>query len=568
MHKNKRRLGPRSMKGRMMLWMAVFLLPILVIMVICSTVTMRSYERQMQEYVQQMVAPFSAEMDTVLNSAVRYVAGKTIDFELFEEPEGQEKLRMLERMESLGDEISGELSVQEGIDAVFWWNGEKIWFVQNYNQSYTKNRTASLRLREVLKEQEDQKSFYQGYQFFEVDDAYYLFLALDVKGGKIGCWFSEYSLMENLKNAKLDGLEKVVFQDSEGNLLDAKLSENPREMEQYFVSNQELGSNPFSIVALWDRKVIFKPVYSLVKIVMWFLIAAYGLFVAYLFSVQRSVMRPLGRLVKVIGQVKKGEISEIEVDTKEPTEMQGVFYAMNDMIQEVKNLKIRVYEEQIAEQETKLQLYQLQLRPHFFLNILNSIVSFARSKDYQMVQKMTMFLAGHCRYILYHTWYVSLEDELAYTQNYVNMRSIQSGKESFYSEDVEETVLGAKIPILCVQIFVENAMKYAANAEEQIKIYVHAGKIQREQEDKLYIMIDDTGKGFSEEQIRKLQEDDGSTHGTEGDHGIGIVNVKQRLKILYGDCAKISFSNNEKGGAHIEMEVPFWEKIEGGARER
>lgn len=567
MHKLEKKIGPRSMKGRMMLWMAVFLLPILVILMVCTTFTTRSYERQIQAYVQQMITPFAAEMDIVLNSALRYVAGKTIDLQLFEEPQPEEKLAVLEKIEALGDEISGELSVHDGIDAVFLWNGEKIWFVQNYNQSYDQNRSASVRLKELLAENSDKKSIFQeGYQVFDVDGVYYLFLAMDVEGGKIGCWFSENSLFENLKSTNLPGLEKIMFQDDEGNLLYTEFTEKPEQIGQYFVSEQPLNSVPFSLVALWNRDVIFEPVYSLVEIVIWCLAAAYALFVAYLFSVQKSVLRPLGRLVRVIGQVKTGETNEIAVDTGDPTEVQSVFQAMNDMIQEVKNLKIRVYEEQIAEQETKLQLYQLQLRPHFFLNVLNSIISFARSKDYQMVQKMTMFLAGHCRYILYHTWYVSLEEELSYTQNYVNMRNIQSGKENFYVADVQEEVLGAKIPILCIQIFVENAIKYAQNEKEEIQISVHAEYSERER--KMWITIDDTGKGFTEEQISKLQIENSVTHGTDKDHGIGIVNVKQRLKILYGDRAKIFFSNNEKGGAHIEMELPFWEKIERGEKKR
>ena len=42
-----------------------------------------------------------------------------------------------------------------------------------------------------------------------------------------------------------------------------------------------------------------------------------------------------------------------------------------------------------------------------------------------MVQKMTMYLATHCRYILYNSWYVSLEEELVYTQNFIDMQSTQ-----------------------------------------------------------------------------------------------------------------------------------------------
>lgn len=556
MHKMRGKIEPYSMKGRLILWMAVFLLPILLILAVCMSFTTRSYERQMQAYVQQMITPFAAEMDAVLNLAMRYVAGKTVDLGVMEGGEQREKLERLQKINDLGDEISSELSVQDGIDAVFLWNGEKIWFVQNYNRSYAKNQRASLVLREKL-ERED-LLFEEGYQSFEADGTYYLFLAMKVEGGKIGCWFSEDSLFSGMKEADLAGLERVTLQDRDGNILYAGTDFAE---DAYFQSEQQLESAPFSIVALWNHDVIFEAFYSLAKIVILCLAAVIALFASYLFFVQRSVIKPLGRLVSVIGGIKKEELGEIPVSMEDPAEVQSVFYALNDMIGEVKDLKIQVYEEQIAEQETKLQLYQLQLRPHFFLNALNSIVSFARSKDYRMVQKMTMSLAGHCRYILYHTWHVSLEEELAYTQNYVNMQKMQSGREILYHADAEEEALNSKIPILCVQIFVENALKYAGTSKEEIQISVHAGKRGKQGEERMWITIEDTGNGFSREQLTQFQTQ--QKNKADADHGIGIVNVRQRLKILYGSEAGIFFSNREEGGAHIEMVMPVYERKKG-----
>lgn len=557
MQKIKKKEMPHSMKKRLILWMIVFLIPIFIILTLCISFITKSYEKQMQAYVQQMISPFAAEMDAVLNLAMRYIAGKNVDFTLMDEALPEENLERIQKIEETGNQISRELSVQNGIDAVFLWNGKKIWFVQNYDESYVQNRCASLYLKEKLEKEE--VFFQSGYQYFEANGIYYLFLTIDIDGGKIGCWFSQDSLLENIKKVGLEGLEGVVLEDNNGHIFYSEDGKEKEKIDQYFVSRKKLSSAPFSIVAFWNQDVIFQPFDILAEIVLFCLGAACILFVSYLFFVQKSVLRPLGRMASVIGNMKKKEIREIEIDPKEPAEVQSVFWALNDLISEVKDLKIRVYEEQIAEQETELQLYQLQLRPHFFLNILNSIISFARSKDYKMVQKMTMYLAGHCRYILYHTWYVSVEEELEYTQNYINMQQIQSGKESSYEENVQEEVLSCKIPILCVQIFVENALKYTRGCEKEIKISVHAEKKEKDGEEKLWITIDDTGNGFSQEQLILFEtEKEKKTTGQE--HGIGIINVRQRMNILYGDKAEISFSNNREGGAHVEMLMPFCEK--------
>lgn len=170
---------------------------------------------------------------------------------------------------------------------------------------------------------------------------------------------------------------------------------------------------------------------------------------------------------------------------------------------------------------------------------------------------MTLFLAGHCRYILYHTWHVTLEEELEYTQNYMNMQQIQSEKENLYTAEAEEEVLGCKIPILCIQIFVENSMKYARKNKEEIRILVRAGKWKTKGEEKLWITIDDSGEGFTQEQIKQLQEENDRVYKRGKDHGIGIANVRQRLKILYGDQANISFSNMKKGELILKLICHF-----------
>lgn len=69
--------------------------------------------------------------------------------------------------------------------------------------------------------------------------------------------------------------------------------------------------------------------------------------------------------------------------------MSGEF---NRMADQIKKLKIDVYEEQLNKQRAELKHLQLQINPHFFLNSLNIIYSFTFTGQYDLIQKMSLYL--------------------------------------------------------------------------------------------------------------------------------------------------------------------------------
>ena len=215
-----------------------------------------------------------------------------------------------------------------------------------------------------------------------------------------------------------------------------------------------------------------------------------------------------------------------------------------------------MYEEKLVKQQTQMQLFQLQIRPHFLLNALNTIVSFARIKDYDMVQKMTMYLATHCQYILYNPWYVTLEEELVYTQNFIDMQSAQHDARYRYTVRVEDELLDYEIPILGIQIFVENALKHARGLDRPMEILVQIDESVLNGAHYLRIAIEDNGDGFSPSALAELNRPEIPVPDGD-DRGIGIANVRQRLKILYNDRAWVRFSNRNDSGAQVEMFLPL-----------
>lgn len=560
--------GPlRSLRIKMLLWAFVFILPILVIL--CSSINsaIQSVDEQTRHAIDQLLTPFTAEIDATLSVAKRYIANINIDLFALSDPKLDE-LASLEAVQAVGHRISQDLAVYPQIDAVFLSSASGIRFVMNYNRSYALSSKAAQSLRRALDGRTpDTILFQQGYMTFEADGHCFFYIALDVPGGVVGCWFDAATLVEPTLRANLNGLVRVVFSDRNRRMLDPEFStpsakQLDRHLAPYFVSTRQLTAAPFEMNVLWNRDVVFAPISQMRRSVFTTISVAILLFSLYVVFLRTSLIRPLNRLVNAIHGIRQGNLGQIPLNKNEDVEIANVYHALNDMTNQIKSLRIRMYEETLIKQKTQMQLYQLQLRPHFFLNALNTIVSFARIKDYEMVQKMAMYLATHCRYILYNPWYVTVEEELIYTQNFVDMQSTQHNAAYRYCVNAKDEVLDMEIPILAVQIFVENALKHAHAQTRPIEISVAIEACMDEDRPCLHISIDDTGTGFDQEALVLLNSPEIPMLSSD-DHGIGISNVRHRLRILYGDSMLIRFSNRTSGGAHVEMLLPMDGK-EGG----
>ena len=110
------------------------------------------------------------------------------------------------------------------------------------------------------------------------------------------------------------------------------------------------------------------------------------------------------------------------------------------------------------------------------------------------------------------------------------------------------------IPVLSVHTFVENIFKHAASSCDDLEISLEAHMVSENGTNFLHIQIHDNGDGFEEEQLKQLN-DMHNPAPKDGKH-IGIHNIKHRLLSIYGENARLLFSNHEEGGARIDFWIP------------
>jgi two-component system LytT family sensor kinase len=142
-----------------------------------------------------------------------------------------------------------------------------------------------------------------------------------------------------------------------------------------------------------------------------------------------------------------------------------------------------------------------------------------------------------------HETFVPLREELEFIDDYLNIEVIRFGRDKLQIfKEVDEETLEEFIPSMLLQPIVENAIKHGlAPRLEGGQIHLRT----RRRDGRLSIDIEDNGMGIPSERL-------GEVYGG----GIGISNVHERLRLLYGDQFKMDIRSQAGEGTQIHLEIP------------
>lgn len=286
---------------------------------------------------------------------------------------------------------------------------------------------------------------------------------------------------------------------------------------------------------------------------------AFVAFSVYLYRfVARELSDPLEDMNQAMQQIG---IGEWEINFAVPNriqEIENVRQTVKGLLGEVEQYKITTYEETLKRQKTQLQYLQLQLAPHFFTNCLKNIYYMLLLKEYENVEQVLLNLTTHLRYLLQKdVTMVTVEQERDFILNYVALQKKMNDKQISCGLTIDEEVLACPIPILALQTFVENSIKYTQEREKEgLNIRITVKKRRMEERDYLQISVRDNGIGYPDEMLEVLNQAEPSE---KQSLGVGIINLLNRVSIQYGSGAKWYFDNME--GALSELFLPMEEQI-------
>jgi two-component system LytT family sensor kinase len=210
-------------------------------------------------------------------------------------------------------------------------------------------------------------------------------------------------------------------------------------------------------------------------------------------------------------------------------------------------IEMKLEEQEKLLLEARLDALQSQINPHFLFNTLNSVSSLVRfdpDRARELIVKLSKILR---RLLGKHDEFVQLREEIEFVDDYLDIEVVRFGRDKLrVYKHLDPDTLDFVIPAILLQPLVENSIKHGLAPK------VDGGSItirSRLQEGKLIIQVEDDGVGMSAPPAVAAQQ-------MGSGRGIGMVNVAERLHVLFGDEGKLTVQSRDGQGTLVVLEVP------------
>jgi two-component system LytT family sensor kinase len=192
--------------------------------------------------------------------------------------------------------------------------------------------------------------------------------------------------------------------------------------------------------------------------------------------------------------------------------------------------------------EARLAALSRQINPHFLFNTLNSVASLIRldpEQARQVVYKLSKILR---RLLRQPENLTPLREELSFIDDYLAIEMVRFGEKLRFVREIDPATIDLLVPSMLLQPLVENSIRHGLASK------VDGGTIRvrsRLSEGRLQILVEDDGVGIPKAKLARLFE-----------QGIGVSNVNERLKVLFGDEYKMWIDSRPGEGTSTGIEIP------------
>ncbi|MBQ3442668.1 MAG: histidine kinase [Selenomonadaceae bacterium] len=323
--------------------------------------------------------------------------------------------------------------------------------------------------------------------------------------------------------------------------------------EEFFGTFVEMPSSRCTVLLLVNKKkiygkIIFMQILSVLGVIFILLLSTF-----FIYVLSAKLNEPVENLAKAMQDVGRGNLS-LRVKVEGNDEIGYLADRFNHMLEHMESLVDNLANERLLKRQAELNALQYQIRPHFIYNTLNSIRFAAMIQGAKNIGEL---LANFIELLQVSTnregEFGTLAEEVGTLKKYIALQEFRLMNSFAVDFELAEESLSCRVPRLILQPFVENSILHAPSPEKTFCRIVIRSELQGNE---LIISVQDDGKGMTPEVLENLSSKptDKKTHG--GFSGIGVANVKERLRLYYGDASKVICESNGKSYTKISIVLP------------
>ena len=323
--------------------------------------------------------------------------------------------------------------------------------------------------------------------------------------------------------------------------------------DRFFGSSVEMPFSCCSVLLLVNKKKIygkitFMQILSVLGVICILLLSTF-----FIYVLSAKLNEPVENLAQVMQDVGHGNFS-LRAKVEGNDEIGYLADRFNHMLSHMETLVDNLANEKLLKRQAELNALQYQIRPHFIYNTLNSIRFAAMIQGAKNIGEL---LANFIELLQVSTnregEFGTLAEEISTLKKYVALQEFRLMNSFAVDFDLTQETLSCRVPRLILQPFVENSILHAPSPEKAFCRIVVSSHLRGNE---LIISVQDDGKGMTPEVLENLsaKSSDKKTHG--GFSGIGVANVKERLRIYYGDAGKVICESDGKSFTKVSIVLP------------
>lgn len=272
-----------------------------------------------------------------------------------------------------------------------------------------------------------------------------------------------------------------------------------------------------------------------------------SLVMAYLST--KSTSRRAKKVTDAMQKLRSGDLSTRIAIHDSEDELGQIAANFNEMCDSLQNYINKVYLSEIKQKNAQLSALQSQINPHFLYNTLETIRMRAITKGDEDAGEMIHLLAVLFRSTIREEMVIQVRDEIKYCNMYLELFKIRFGDKLTSTIDVEEGILDCGIPKHLLQPAVEN---YIVHGFEPDRGDNHISISGQMRDGDVVFTIADNGKGISPEKLEELRE---NLRAANSDNSIGLPNVNERIKLIYGEQYGLNVTHRCDGGILVTIHI-------------
>ncbi|WP_247106814.1 sensor histidine kinase [Halalkalibacter sp. APA_J-10(15)] len=332
-----------------------------------------------------------------------------------------------------------------------------------------------------------------------------------------------------------------------------------RNGKNYFLVSHPVSYSDWRLVSLVPYQETIGNINSMTRITITTQGALLLLFLIGLIVLVRELTKPLIELYEVTKYVEQGDLSR-RAKLSGDNDISKLGFSFNEMLDTVEDMVDQVRLREQEKRTAELEMLQAQINPHFLFNTLNAIRLQIKlngdPKSAQLIHALSSLLRMT---VNRNNPFIRIEEELEIIENYTKLMNFRHQHDIGLTIDIELNAREIEVPRFFLQPIVENAIIRGYN-EKKGSIVIHASIVGHKV---LKLELTDDGIGMSEETLLKLKDkiyhSQLSTQSKKQHsfNGIGIQNVYQRMKLIYGDQFIMELDSKENIGTSYTFYIPI-----------